>query len=328
MDAATRIGFIGAGGVANAHADALAEIDQAEIVAVTDPQAERAEKMAEKTGATVFDSPESLAADAGVDVLFIFVPPNAHGSPEQAALKHKIPFFIEKPVGLDPGQMSEFVKEVERLKLLTSVGYMNRYRKGVQRTRELLAQEPPIMAYGGWWGGSPTADNWWWTDRAKSGGQFHEQVTHTTDLARCFFGEAAEVYAAAANGFNVKPEGYDMDDAATVAIRFHNGGVVNLMSSASSNAGGDIFLNVHSLNRNFHFTGWEHSVTIKTKDEEEPEEIAGEDNIFAVEDIAFFEAVRENDPTKILCTYPDGVKSALISIAANKSVQTGKPVEV
>jgi predicted dehydrogenase len=203
---------------------------------------------------------------------------------------------------------------------------MTRYRKSVQRAREILAGDPPIMAFGGWWGGSPGSHPWW-TDKSKSGGQFHEQATHTVDLARYLFGEAAEVFAYAATGFNKGIPGYTMDDAVTVAMRFENGGVANLMSSCSSNAGGSLFMDVHSLNHNFHFTEWNHSVAIRSKGGE-TEEIPGEEGIFSVEDQAFVDAVRTGDRSGVLCPYPDGVKSSLVSLAANKSLETGKPVSL
>jgi len=282
--------------------------------------------MAEKTGAKVFETAADLANDAGVDALFIFVPPFAHGDAERAALSANLPFFIEKPIGLDEGFMDEIAAEVENLGLLTSVGYMTRYRKSVQRAREILQEEQPIMAFGGWWGGSP-GDHPWWTDKAKSGGQFHEQATHTVDLARYLFGEAVEVFAYSANGFNKGIPHYTMDDAVTVAIKFANGGIANLMASCSSNAGGSLFMDVHSLNHNFHFTEWDHHVVIKAKGQD-PEEIKGEPGIFGIEDQVFVDAVRSGDRSGILSPYADGVKSAKLSLASNRSLETGKPVQL
>lgn len=321
-----RLGFIGTGGIARAHVDGFSKITGAEIVAVTDVNPDAAAAMAEKTGATIFDSAESLTRDGGVDAVFIFLPPFAHGDAERAALSANIPFFCEKPVGLDSGFLREIATEVDNLGLLTSVGYMTRYRKSVQRVRELLQEDPPIMAFGGWWGGSP-GNHPWWTDKSKSGGQFHEQATHTVDLARYLFGEAAEVFAYAANGFNKGIPGYSMDDAVTVAVKFEKGGIANLMSSCSSNAGGSLFMDVHSLNHNFRFTEWNHTVAIKSKSGI-AETIEGEDGIFSIEDQAFIDAVRTGDGSIIRSTYPDGVKSALLSLAANESLETGKPVSL
>lgn len=321
-----RIGFVGAGGIARAHVDALSKVPNAEIVGITDVSKEAAESLGEKTGATVYDSAASLAKNAGVDAMFILLPPFAHGDAERAALDARIPFFCEKPVGLDEGFLLEIAKEVESLNLLTSAGYMNRYRKSVNRVKELLVNEPPILAFGGWWGGSP-GDHPWWTNRAKSGGQFHEQATHTVDIARYLFGEAVEVFAAAANGFNKGIPNYTMDDAVSVIIRFANGGVANLMSSASSNAGGSLFLDLHSLNHNFHFTEWNHNVVIKAKGGE-VEEIKGEEGIFSIEDAAFVAAVQSGDRSGIRSTYSDAVRTSIVSLASNRSLETGKPVSL
>lgn len=332
MQDRVRLGFIGAGGMAKAHTDGIKNMPDVEIAAFTDVNREAAERMATQFGAKVFDTPEQLAADAGVDALYILLPPFAHGEAERAALKHKLPFFVEKPIGLDLGLSREIASEVETAGIMTAAGYMNRYRKSINTARERLQAEGAILGYGGWWGGTPGAAGGsgigsWWSDRTKSGGQFLEQVTHTVDVVRYLFGDAEEVFAYAATGFNKNIPGYNIDDSATVAIKFKNGGIANLMSSVSSNAGGGVFLNVHSLTTNYKFTGWEHSLVIQKKGEE-PETIKGEDNIFGIEDTAFTDAVRRKDASGIKSNYPDAAKTLAISVAANESIKTGKPVAV
>jgi predicted dehydrogenase len=301
-------------------------VSGAEIVAVVDPNPEASLLMSEMTGAKIFKTPADMAKDGGVDAIFICLPPFAHGAAERACVEAKVPFFCEKPLGLDEGFLKEIATEVEQQKILTGVGYMCRYRRTVQRVREILKGEQPVMAFGGWWGGSPGPHSWW-SDRNKSGGQFHEQATHIVDLTRYFFGEAVEVYAAAAHGFNKGIPGYSLDDAVTVTIRFANGGVANLMASCSSNAGGNLFLDFHSLNHNVHFSEFNFNMTVKSKGAE-VETMKGEDGIFKIEDQAFVDAVRTKDQSKVLSSYPDGVKSSMLSLASNKSLETGKPVSL
>lgn len=319
-----RIGYIGSGGIASAHAEGLARIEGAPLVGVTDVHMPSAETLAGKYGATAYGSVEDLIKGAGVNALFIFTPPFARGEAERAALAAKLPFFIEKPLALDKGLMAEISAEVARQNLTTSTGYMTRYRKSVARAKEIVLEDPAILGYGGWWGGSP-GKHPWWTDMSKSGGQFHEQATHTVDLARYLFGEAVEVYAAAARGFNKNIPDYTMDDAVTVVIKFAKGGIANLMASCSSNAGGGIILDVSCLNHNIKFKEWAHHVQIENRDGTS-EGIKGENNIFEIEDRVFIEAVRTGDRSKIKSDYADGMKSALLSLAANESARTGKPV--
>jgi hypothetical protein len=45
-------------------------------------------------------------------------------------------------------------------------------------------------------------------------------------------------------------------------------------------------------------------------------------------DAAFIAAVRAGDAAGVQCSYPDGVKTLEISVAANRSMETGKPVAV
>jgi predicted dehydrogenase len=293
---------------------------------------ERAEALAAQFGATVFDSPAQLFNAAGVDVAYILLPPFAHGAAEQAAIEAHTPFFVEKPVGLDPGKSRELAQEVERTGLLTCAGYMNRHRKSVNVARDLLAADPAVLVHGGWVGGSPKpAVDYsiihWWIQKDKSGGQFHEQVTHTIDLLRYLCGEAAEVFAYGATGFNQNIPGYSIEDAATVNIKLQSGGVANLMACTASNAGGGVWLNVYAGHTACTFSGWEHTVTIKQTGAE-PQEIKGESDIFALEDRIFLEAVRSGDRSAIRSPYPDAVKTLEISVAANQSLATGKPVRI
>jgi hypothetical protein len=58
------------------------------------------------------------------------------------------------------------------------------------------------------------------------------------------------------------------------------------------------------------------------------EGIKGENNIFEIEDAAFIEAVRTGDRSGIKSDYTDGMKSALVSLAANESVKSGNPVSL
>jgi predicted dehydrogenase len=315
---------MGTGGIAREHAGALAQIDGTEIVGVTDAVASAAEDFSSKHGGKVYANVNELLADLKPDCLYITSPNFARGEGERAALKHGIPFFIEKPMGNDTGMLNEVASEVTKSGLMTCAAYMNRYREGVNKVKAMIEKEPAILGYGGWWGGSP-GNHPWWTDKSKSGGQMHEQCTHTVDLCRYFFGEPVEVYSAGVTGFNKGIPNYSMEDASTMVVRFANGGVVNLMSSCSSNAGGGIFLNIHGLNHNYKFSEWRHDVVIKGKDEE-PVEISAEPDIFVIEDTAFITAVRTGNKATIRSDYADGVKSALITIGANKSIETGKPV--
>lgn len=341
MAATLRVGFIGSGGMASAHLKAIGPMQDAEIAAFCDVDASKSEaRVAELKGIRpdaapqTFTDPEAMLQSVAVDAVYVLLPPFAHGPAERACLAHKRPFFVEKPIGLEMGRTREIAAEVVKQGLLTCAGYMNRYRAGVQKARELLKADPAALVHGGWIGGSPNPQpgdksiGSWWVQKDKSGGQIVEQCTHTFDVVRFLCGEAVEVFAHAANGFNTGLYNYTIDDASAVNIRFASGGVANLMSACCANGGGGgVWLNLYAHDTTFLFTGWEHSVQILRKGQE-AEEIKGEPDIFAVEDRIFLDAVRSGDGSKVQSSYPDAAKTLELGLAANESIATGKPVAI
>lgn len=326
-----RVGFVGSGGTANNHANHLAKRSDVKIEAFCDVLYPLAQKAAEQFSARAFRSAGQMFDAVELDAAFFCLPPFAHGD-EFLAIERGIPFFIEKPVNLKLDQAQQIARAVARKRLITSVGYMNRYRKSAQTVRKMLSDDPAILVLGGWIGGTPRPAPgpgiWsWWIQKKKSGGQFLEQVTHTVDLARFLCGEAVSVQAFAARGMNKgAPKNCDIEDASVVNIKFKSGAVANLWASCSANGGGGgVSLNVYANQMTALFTGWGHSVRIM-RPGKEPVEIEGEGEIFTIEDEAFVKAVLRNDPSLIQSPYADGVKTLAISVAANESIKTGKPV--
>src|SRR5579884_2226624 len=343
-DRKLRVGVIGCGGISNSHLQqGLSKFEDIELAAFCDIIPERAEKHAAKYGGKAYDDAGKMLESIQLDAAFIFIPPYAHTAPERACLAAGVPFEVEKPLGLNPDDLRKMAAEVEASGLITSTGFMTRYRKSVNQVRDLLQSDPAIRLDGAWVGGPPLvkegdyfANNpigQWWPIKEKSGGQFVEQVIHTVDLARYLAGEVTEVYAFAANGFNKKLPNlipnYNLDDAMVVSMKFESGGVGNIMSCCAAGAGGGVFLNIWAAHHTAKFTDWAHHVQIYRQGEPGTEEIRGDiEDIFAKEDRAFIDAVKSGDASGILCPYADGVRSTLVALAGNESVETGKPVRV
>lgn len=247
-----RIAMIGAGRMASKHLKRLTEIPEVQISAICDVVEERARGLADLHAVTAFTDPNQMLEEVEPDAAYILLPPFAHGDAERAALKHRVPFFVEKPVGLDMTLCREIAAEVAERNLLTCVGYMNRYRAGVQRAREVFREDPTVLAHGGWVSGTPETDNkygvWQWSvDKSKSGGQFADEVTHTIDLARYLMGEVKEVFAHAAppKTFNREvPPNYSIEDAVVATLRFQSDAVAAFWCSCASNAGGGVTLSI------------------------------------------------------------------------------------
>ena len=339
-----RIGFIGSGGMADAHLKGLSDAEQfpdVQLAAFCDIAIERAQAQCDKYPAhnpTAYASPQTMIEEADLDACYVLLPPFAHGDAERACIEGRVPFLTEKPIGLDLGLLRELRDEVQQQNLMAAAGYMNRYQPSVKRAKEAMSADEAVLAYGWWLGGPPLQREGktpfimqWWAKKERSGGQFHEQVTHSVDLARYFLGDAVEVFAHATTSFNHKlpnlVEGYNIDDALIANVKFKSGAIASLMASVATPVGGQITLDIYGTQSAVKFSGWGHDATIMRKGEE-PEIVKCASEIFAVEDRAFLDAVQSGDGSKILAPYVDSFKTAQITVAANQSAQSGKPVEI
>ena len=321
-----RIGFIGTGGIARQHARGLVKRNDASFVGAYDVDSEKSQSFAAEYGGEAYAGLGEMLDKSKPDAVWICVPPFAHGKAEKALIERRIPFCVEKPISNSMDTSRRILDGIESAGLLTSVCYMNRYRRGVNRAKELLAQDPPVLVHGGWIGGTPGV--YWWRQQKLSGGQILEQTTHIFDLVRYLVGEPRVVYTQATRGFVKDMPGYDVDDASTVAIQFENGVVGNLMSCcANRSTGAGVHLTVVAAGHVSNFAGWDMTARI-TKSRLEEERIAGEDSIFEIEDAAFLAAVSSNDQSLVRSTYADGIGSLAFCLAAGQSIETGAPVEV
>jgi predicted dehydrogenase len=328
-----KLAFIGCGGIVRNHLNqGLKDFPDVEFVGWCDLKEEVAAERREQVGGkgATFTDAEKMIRTAKPDAVFIALPTFAHGPTEDLVIANRLPFFIEKPVAIDMATARRVAEGVRANNLIASVGYMNRYREATKKVRALLAAQKPVMLHGGWCGGGPKPDApiyQWWVRKDKSGGQFTEQTTHTIDLARYLFGDVESVYAVAVRDRVERPDFFTIEDASMVQLRFRNGAAGNLYSSCCTPQGSGVSLTVWGTQLYAEFKGWGHDVTIRQTGAAEPLAIkGGAQEIFAVEDRAFIDAVKTGDRSGILATYEDGLKATAIATAADESMTTGRMV--
>ncbi|MFP3895973.1 MAG: Gfo/Idh/MocA family protein [Anaerolineales bacterium] len=320
-----RIAFIGTGNIARQHAQGLANQENVEFVAGYDAIHGRARAFTTDFGGEPYESLPEMLDEATPDAVWVCLPPFAHGEAEMALLERDIPFLVEKPVSNSMQTARRIAARVKETGTLVAAGYMNRYRRGVTRARELLADDPAVLVHGAWIGGTPGVP--WWREKALSGGQIVEQTTHIFDLVRYLVGEPKTVCAQAARDFVRDLPDYDVEDASAVACKFANGAVGSLISScANRSGGGGVHLTVVARDHVSNFTGWENDLVIQ-KSHLEEERIAGEPNIFEIEDTTFLRAITEDNPGLVRSPYADAVKTLAFCLAANKALKKREAVE-
>ena len=317
-----RLGFIGTGGNMNRHLRELTEIGGTTFVAFCDIVIDKAEQAVTQYGGKAYADYNQMLAHEELDAVYISIPPFAHGAPERAVIAAGLPMFVEKPVHMDTNEAKDIAAEVEEKGIITATGYQERYLDIIDTAQELLASRRVGFFMGYWMGGMPGG---WWREKAKSGGQLMEQTTHEFDMARYLFGEVNTVYAVARNDL-IPNTDYDIEEASAVSLQFESG-VFGVMFSACFTTNGmrrsglDIFCEDGSLE--YHLRS---ALVLSTA--EETTTWNPQNNCTIDMDSTFIEAVRTGDGSAIRSPYSDAAKTAILSIAANESLETGLPVHL
>jgi myo-inositol 2-dehydrogenase/D-chiro-inositol 1-dehydrogenase len=135
------IGVIGAGAIGADHVRRVGErVPGAEVVAVTDLDADRAKKVASTARAQVLPSGGDVVADPRVDAVLVTSWGPAHAEHILAAIDAGKPVFTEKPLATtaeDGLRITEAEQAAGRR--LVRVGFMRRYDAGYRAMKEVVA---------------------------------------------------------------------------------------------------------------------------------------------------------------------------------------------
>lgn len=317
-----RVGFVGAGGIAGAHMNALEKVENARIVAFADLDESRARKAAERFGATPYTDYREMLAREELQAVYVCVPPMAHSDAEILAAGKGLALFVEKPVAVNMAKAREIRQAIEGNNVVSSVGYHWRNYDLTERVREELSGRTVAMAMGYWMGGLPGVP--WWRRMDGSGGQMVEQTTHIVDLARYLVGEIDSVYAAYALRALADVPNLDVPDAGTMTVRFRSGAVGHIANTCVLNAGYTVGLNVITPDLVVEIRGG----SVKLIRSHETTELRSRVNPTLVEDQIFIDAVESGDRSKIRSPYADAVRSLAVTLAANLSAERGEAVMV
>src|SRR5690606_24277422 len=110
------------------HLRHLQQMDDVQVVAVTDVDNDKAKEIAEPIGARVYPNHYDLFEAGGIDAVFVCVPPFAHTDQELIAAREGIAFFTEKPHALSMDLTRKVQEEVDKSGVVTAVGFQDRYQ--------------------------------------------------------------------------------------------------------------------------------------------------------------------------------------------------------
>jgi predicted dehydrogenase len=209
-----RIGVAGLGNMGQHHVRVLAELDEVDLVAVSDPLPEARERVTRSRRVRAYASYEEMLDREELDALTIAVPTSMHEDAALAAIETGTAFLLEKPLAPTVKEATRIVEAAEAAGVLATVGHIERFNPVVQAAKRGVAageigrlfQLRAIRT-----GPLP--------DRIQDVGVVVDLATHDIDVIRYLVGEPVErVFAETARRIHSEHE-----DLATSLMRFMDG---------------------------------------------------------------------------------------------------------
>ena len=217
-----RFAVLGAGRIGRVHANAIATVPGATLVAIADPMAAAAEAIRAAHGCDI-RTIEAIEAGHDIDAVVICTPTDTHADLIERFVKAGKAVFCEKPVDLSLARVKDCIKAVAKAKGVLMVGFNRRFdpdfmavkaaidagRVGKVEMVTITSRDP----------GPPPYDY-----ITRSGGIFRDMTIHDFDMARWLLGEEIETVQAAASVLTDKTIGELGDfDSVNVILRTASG---------------------------------------------------------------------------------------------------------
>ncbi len=235
MPRAINFAIAGYGMAARMHAQALREVEDANLRYVTGRSQGEVRKFASEFNAEAGTLDEMLADDR-VDAVIVCTPTGTHldiGREIAASGKHML---VEKPLESNTKRAEELIEVCDEAGVLLGSVFQHRFNDASLRMKELqeggLLGEPVLgSAYIKWHRGQDYYDEapWRKDEQMAGGGALAIQGLHTIDLLLWFLGEPAEIC-----GFTeTMTHDIEVEDVAVSSIKFTNGSLGTVEASTS-----------------------------------------------------------------------------------------------
>ncbi|MDN5789012.1 inositol 2-dehydrogenase [Pseudorhodobacter sp.] len=326
-----RFAILGAGRIGQVHARAVASTAGATLVAIADPIAENAQKVAGLYGCGI-RTIEAIRDSADVDAVAICTPTDTHADLIEQFARAGKAVFCEKPVDLSAARVRDCLKTVEAAGATLMVGFQRRFDPDFMALKQAIDDgaigEVEMITLTSRDPGAPPVDY-----IKRSGGIFRDMTIHDFDVARWLLAEEiATVQAAASVLTDPAIKALGDYDSVNVILTTASGKHCTINNSRRATYGYDQRIEVH---------GSKGSVSAENHRMSRIEIANGNGytrppllnffmtryiTAYANEIAAFVAAVASGAPTPT--TGYDGLKALELADAALKSAQTGNMVKL
>ena len=232
----TQIGIIGGGNISETHARAAQEIGGVGIAAVYGNNHDKAARLAQLYGGTVYENLEALLEHKPLDMVMIGSPSGLHAEQGIAAARRGLHVLVEKPIDITTATADLLINECETAGVKLGVCFQDRVAPDIVRLKELVDAgrlgKPFLVSGRVKWYRQPEYyrdSRWRGTFALDGGGALINQGVHTVDLLLWLMGDVARVKAKAITALH----DIEVEDTVVAALEFANGAIGTLEATTS-----------------------------------------------------------------------------------------------
>ena len=221
-----RFGLVGCGVIGPVHAEALASLPDALLVAVADLDRERAQKLTGKYGGTPYYDLQSMLQRERLDVVIICTPSGLHGEHACQVMRAGRHVIVEKPMEIRREALDEMLRVQRETGVKLAVISQHRFDPASQQVRQLVDDNAfGRLVLGNalipWWRSQAYYDSGAWrgTWKLDGGGVLMNQSIHSIDLLQWLMGPVKSVIAY----MDTLAHRMETEDVAVAALRFASG---------------------------------------------------------------------------------------------------------
>ncbi len=251
-----KFGLVGAGGIAQAYAQAFNESTCCELAAVADVRPEAAAALAEIVAGKAYDDYRQLA-EAELDAVIIATPPATHADIACYFLDKKIPVLCEKPLTTNVVDAERMIAAAEKAGVQFTMASKFRYCEDVIKAKGIIAGGAlgEILQFENAFTAKVDMSSRWNSDEALSGGGvLIDNGTHSVDIIRYMLGAIDSVLVVDAGG----SQGLAVDENVKMFAKTRDGVTASVDLTWGINKELPNFVSVYGTHGTLHI-GWRES---------------------------------------------------------------------
>jgi len=185
-----RVGMIGTGGIAHWHARQLKELEEAAIVAITDPSPQNRERIISEhqlDGVREFSDYKDMLENTELDAVVICSPHTLHFKQAMDAMNSGCHVLIEKPMACSQKEAEQMIETAEELGRVLQVSYQRHFQPEFLFIRNAIANgeignltSVTASLYQEW--GQGTVGSWRQNPSLSGGGMLMDSGSHIVDV--------------------------------------------------------------------------------------------------------------------------------------------------